>query len=245
MKKLLLLLVILAFLVPVVQAQVGGESTDNGASRSGYFFGGGLGLYSYTTWWYWYNPGDPLGSREHYPIHVFSRQQFCGFFEKRSLFTHNKVHLDARAEIHFGFLGGTKEDWLPSGETISDGGSTYGAAVILKFAYPMEVSPTLPVEPYAGFGVQYTVLSSNGEGVGTEFADRAKYDYKSGWDESITAMPVVLGVEITFDKFVIIPEYRFSLFGGASTDWEPTGYAPEQNDSPSFHSFSISVGFKL
>jgi hypothetical protein len=212
---------------------------------SGSVIGLGLGFYSMTTWWYWYNPGDSPSS--HYPIHVYSRQVLSAYFERRGLFNLGPVSTAARGEFQFGFLGGSKEDWLPLGETISDGGLTYSLAAMMKFAYPVALSGNRSVSaiaPFAGLGVQYIIINSNGEGVGEDFASRAAYDYASGWADFIFSVPMSLGIDFDLSKYVLTFEYRFNLSGSASTDWEPVGYAPDGTDM-GFDTIILTAGLKL
>ena len=211
----------------------------------GSVIGLGLGFYSMTTWWYWYNPGDSPSS--HYPIHVYSRQVISAYFERRALFDLGPVSAAARGEFQFGFLGGSKEDWLPDGETISDGGMTYSLAALMKFAYPVPLSGNRSVSaiaPFAGLGIQYIIVNSNGEGVGENFASRPTYDYASGWADYIFSVPMSLGIDFDLSRYVLTFEYRFNLSGSASTDWEPVGYAPDGTDM-GFDTIILTAGLKL
>jgi len=196
----------------------------------GSVIGASFGFYTLTTWWYWYNSTASPGSREHYPIHVYSRKVISTYFEKRALFNLGKFSTAARGELLISLMGGSKEDWLPLGETISDGGMTYGFGGLMKFAYPTKLSENLPVAPYAGLGVLYLIVNSNGEGVGQQFAGDSDYDYASGWADFMFSVPMSLGVDFDLSKYVLTFEYRFNLFGSASTDWEPVGYAPDGTD---------------
>lgn len=203
--------------------------------------GGGVGFYSYTTYWYRYNSG---GSPQYtYPIHVFTRTQALGYFESSSIFSLGPLATSFRAEVHFGLSGDTKEDWLPSGETISSGGSTLGAALGIKLKFPIPL-PTFGLNPYVTPMFHYTLLNSNGQGVGTQFANRPEYNYAASWEENIFAFSIGVGAEFRFVSIVVAPEYRFFVSGGASTDWDPTGSVDEQA-SPAFGAFAVTVGVSL
>ena len=177
---ILSLLVLLVVFSMDLMAQTSDQvsTTISQESRAGNVIGGGVGFHWFWTEWYvyyasGYNP-DP-----YYPDHDISRVAIYAFYERRSVFTFGPVHVNGRAEIHVGISGGTEEDWAsdPGGETISEGGGTFVADGIVKFTYPMQLTPTLPVAPYAGLGVQYAVIGSNGEGVSNNLFDyRARYE---------------------------------------------------------------------
>ena len=246
MKKYAVILIVIIILLPLVcLANTDAKKTQTGQEPAHYgsMIGGGFSLYSYTTSWYWYNPYDLVGSREHYPVHKYFRPQFSGFYERQSLFKIGSVTIDIRGEILFGFFGGTKEDWLPDGETISSGGISLGTAGIVKAAYPL-IFQSWVIAPFAGIGFQYSLLTSNGENVGTNYANRTDYDYASGWSENVFGLVLCAGVNIELKKFVIIPEFRFTVLTGATTSWEPVGYAPE-NEGAGLIDFRVGVGFRL
>jgi hypothetical protein len=221
--------------VTIAQAQL---------SSGGSQLGVGVGFYSFRTTWYYYNYNDPIGSREHYPAHIFNRTILFAYYESPSLLPLGPFDLSLRGEAHFGIAGGTKEDWLPLGETISSGGSTYGGVAGVKLAYRLVSLPAVAISPYVLPAFHFTLLNSNGEDVGTQFANRASYQYSGGWDETVYGASLGIGVNVELVSIVIAPEYRFFLGGGAGTDWTPGGVEPT-NDGPSFGAFTVSVGFKL
>lgn len=210
----------------------------------GSHFGVGVGVYSYTTSWYYYNPSGSVGSREHYPVHVLNRTQMLGYYEIPNLISLGSMGVGLRGELHVGIAGGTKEDWLPLGETISSGGSTFGGDIGVKVSYAFAALPAISLAPYVFPSFHYANLSSNGEGVGTAFANRAEYQYSSGWEETVFGLSLGIGVNIGITSVVISPEYRFFVAGGAGTDWTPAGREP-MNEGPTFGAFVISVGIKL
>jgi hypothetical protein len=92
--------------------------------------------------------------------------------------------------------------------------------------------------------VQLFSLTSDGKEVAEDISG-SPYYYDAGWTESILTIPMSLGVAIEFNnKYVIIPEYRFLIAGGASTDWAPAGYAPA-DEGPNSSIFMLSFGMKL
>ena len=117
----------------------------------------------------------------------------------------------------------------------------------MKFGYPVALSGNRSVGaivPFAGLGVQYIIVNSNGEGVGEDYAYRPAYDYASGWADYIFSMPMSLGIDFDLYKYVLTFEYRFNLSGSASTDWEPVGYAPSGTDM-GFDTIILTAGLKL
>jgi hypothetical protein len=213
-------------------------------SSGGSQIGAGIGFYSYRTTWYYYNSSDPVGSREHYPAHIFDRTTVFGFYESPSLLPLGPFDLSLRGEVQVGISGGTKEDWLPLGETISSGGSTFGALAGIKVAYRLVSLPAVSISPYVLPAFHFTLLNSNGKDVGTQFANRVSYQYADGWQETVYGGSLGIGVNVELASIVIAPEYRFLLGGGAGTDWTPGGRDPS-DEGPSFGAFTVSVGFKL
>jgi hypothetical protein len=119
-----------------------------------------------------------------------------------------------------------------------------GLGAHVKFALPKRVTSTMIIAPHAAVGLQYVSLGSNGKGTVPELSGNPYY-YDQGWTETSIVCPISLGATLEFnERYVIIPEFRFLIAGGASTDWEPTGYAPS-GTSLSYSAFSISVGMKL
>ncbi|MBI2620121.1 MAG: hypothetical protein HYW57_08580 [Ignavibacteriales bacterium] len=203
--------------------------------------GGGIGFYTFTTNWYRYNSSASAGLRETYPIHVFGRTQAILFYET-SIVSLGPIGLGIRGEVHVGLGGDTKEDWLPLGETISSGGPSFGAAAGLKLTYPLPL-PTFGLTPYLAPAFHYSLLNSNGEGVGDQFANRAEYSYSSPWDENIFAFSLGIGAQLQFASVVVSPEYRFLVAGGAASDWDPAGEVSDTG--PAFGAFVITLGLAL
>lgn len=143
--------------------------------------------------------------------HIYPRLLFSGFIEKNSLFKLGPVSVGLKADFFYGFMGGTKWDGEPDDLTISTGGSTMAADLIIKFMYQ-----TPSVNPYVGVGPQFIVFSSNGEG--NEFSDH----YDMPWKESIFAIPICFGIEFAPGNLYFSIEYRHALvLGGTITDWDP------------------------
>jgi len=213
-------------------------------SSGGSHIGLGLGSYSYTTSWYYYNSSAPAGSREHYPAHILNRTTLFGYYESPGLLALGPLKTSLRGELHIGISGGTKEDWLPLGETISSGGSTFGALAGVKVAYRLVSLPAVSISPYVLPAFHFTLLNSNGKDVGTQFANRAEYQYADGWQETVYGASLGIGVNVELSSIVIAPEYRFLLGGAAGTDWTPAGREPS-DEGPSFGALVVSVGLKL
>jgi len=89
----------------------------------------------------------------------------------------------------------------------------------------------------------YSLLNSNGQGVGTQYASRAEYGYTYEWNENIIAFSLGVGVQLKYASFVIAPEYRFYIDGGADSDWDPAGWI--EDTGPDFGAFVIKVGLAL
>lgn len=246
---ILSLVVLLVAFSMELRAQTSGQigTAISQESRAGNIIGGGVGFHWFHTSWkvpYYY--GQYSYYEPYYPYHDMSRVAIFAFYERRSVFTFGPVHVNGRAEIHVGISGGTEEDWAPGGETISEGGGTFVADGIVKFAYPTQLTPTLPIAPYAGLGFQYAIIGSNGEGVSNNLTDSRGY-YEDGWTEYPKGLIMGFGVDVDFPKFVATAEYRFMLIGGASADWDPSGSDPEENEDQgsSFGAFLIGFGYKF
>ncbi len=204
--------------------------------------GVGVGFYSYTTAWYRYNSGASPGLRETYPWHMFTRTQALIYYESPPVISIDRFKFSLLGEFHYGISGDTKEDWLPLGESISSGGTTIAAAAGVKLYYPFQLR-TFTIAPYVAPLFHYTLLDLNGEGVGTQYANRAQYGYIYGWSENLFAFSLGLGIQMKIDRIVVSPEYRFFIAGGVSTDWEPTGWVEPY--TPDFHAFIIKLGLTL
>ena len=243
---ILTLLVLFVVFSMDLMAQTSGQvgTTTSQESRAGNVIGGGLAFHWFYTEWYVYYAPNYVSS-SYYPSHDISRVAIYVFYKRRSIFTFGPVHIDGQADIHLGISGGTKEDWATDagGEMISEGGGTFAIDGIIKFAYPTQLSPTLPIAPYAGLGVQYAIIGSNGEGVSGNL-DNYRGRYDDGWTEYFGGLMMGLGVDVDFPKFVVNAEYRFMLTGGVSADWDPVGSEPE-DDGSSFGAFLIGFGYKF
>lgn len=242
------LAIALTLILLILFAVIAEGKTKMGASQvpyEGWVAGAGVGSYWFASNWYWYESGGYVGSREHWPRHIFSGALLTAFIERRSLLMVGPFAFGARVELHYGLTGGTKEDWLSNdGRTISNGGARVGAGMMAEFAYPIRINPTTVIAPFPGIGVQFFSLNANGKGVYEDISG-LPYNYNHSWTESMLIIPLSLGVAIELnEKFVLTPEYRFLIGGGAWTDWEPAGYAPA-DEGPNYSAFMIRFGVKL
>ena len=233
----LALLVAVAFTSQVQASDVSSQSSGNGLG-SKLLMGFGGGYHSYETKWYVYSENWFA-----YPYHQFSRFAFTGYVELRRWFQAGRFQFSGRGELLFGFLGGTKEDWVSvgGGKKISSGGFSGGIALLLKAGIPMETSPTMTAVPYLASGVQFMALSSNGEDVSEEAVG---YGYGEGWGEYLTFLPLAVGVDLEFERMVLGLDLRFALAVGGGTDWEPGGKEPD-SEGLSSTQFTATLGFWL
>lgn len=112
----------------------------------------------------------------------------------------------------------------------------------MKLQYPLPIK-NLRIAPYLLPMFHYSLLNSNGQGVGTQYASRAEYGYTYEWNENIIAFSLGVGVQLKYASFVIAPEYRFYIDGGADSDWDPAGWI--EDTGPDFGAFVIKVGLAL
>ncbi|MEW5797568.1 MAG: hypothetical protein AB1728_01055 [Bacteroidota bacterium] len=214
-------------------------------TNSQHILGVGINSASYTTTWYYYYWDGYNPAEYNYPLHQFDRMLITAFYERRSILSWGVMHVGFHAELQFGINGGTNEDWLPRNETISDGGGTFGFSALLKFTYPLHKSASVNVGGFLGTGFQFTTITSNGQGISRGgYANWSEYKYASGWTETIFSIPLTFGINLDVTSFVIIPEYRLLLTGGASTDWDPRGSEVE-DEGPDYSMLLINVGIRL
>jgi hypothetical protein len=131
---------------------------------------------------------------------------------------------------------------MAGGEPISEGGITFATALGLKFAYPIR---SIPLTPFASLALQFTILESDGEGVGSDIDGEPTYSYEYGWAEGILGATLALGVDIRVGRVLIMPEYRMLLGGSSWTDWTPRDRDVEMSDGPRYSAISVSLGFAL
>ena len=201
-------------------------------------FGAGVGFYSYTTYWYWYNSSASPGLKERYPIHVFNRTQAMLYYETSPIISLGPVKTSLRAEFLYGLGGGTKEDWMTGG-MISSGGTTLSGVAGIKISVPVPL-PTFGLSPYVTPMFHYSLLNSNGKGVSPSYS---AYNYNYEWDENMYAFAIGIGAEFRFLTFVVAPEYRFFVAGGTDTDWSVTGSVSDTG--PNFGAFVVMFGVSL
>jgi hypothetical protein len=211
--------------------------------------GFGVQMAFYHTSWYFRSPSilDPYSYNSYYPDHIFERTLLSGFFQTGSLFKIGRICASLRLEGQVGISSGTVEDWLPDGETISSGGATYAFAGLFYLSYPFRASRNLSTSFFAGAGGMYTILKSDGQNVGTSFANNSRFRYSKGWTETVAGLPLSFGTAIGIGKIFIQFEYRLLIAGGETTDWDPQGTKVEidPKDEFSFSAYIISVGLSF
>ena len=227
---------------PVKRSNRQNQLEKKKSSYRGTILGLGFASYSYTTSWYFYSYGEYYPNK--YPWHEFSRQQLFIFYESPYIFHFGPIYNHIKAELNYGISGGTEEDWLSEygGELISESGTTFATAIGLKIVYNIKSSPVIP---FISLALQYTVLGSNGDGVGNNIDGKPTYDYEYGWTEGIIGATLAVGVDIRLGRFFIMPEYRRLLGGSNWTDWAPRDSDVEESDGPSYSAFSLSLGIGL
>jgi hypothetical protein len=217
---------------PIKPAQVP-SPPEKEISQKAWAAGVGAGFYQYWSVWEYYYYYDGI-RQSSVNWHIFPRLLFLGFIENNSLFRlGSSISIGLRADVLYGLIGGTNWDGEPDDLTISTGGSSYGADVILKFMYH-----TPSVIPYVGFGPQFIVFSSNGEG------SELGYKYDDPWTEYIFAIPICLGIEIGTGNLVFSIEYQRTIVLSGTTDWDP-GREPWFYEMTSGNTLLARIGFRL
>ena len=210
-----------------------------GQSDARNYLGVGIGHMTYTTFWFVDLPSTTLGDL--YPIHNLERTYASLFYQRNGIFNLGPVRADLAMDLRAG-IGETKEDYLPFGETISEGGLSLGLSLLLKFGYPIETG-SLVLTPSFGLGPQVELLYSDGEFPPTnQFADEDVYG--DGWLETLYGLAMQVDFAIAINKIAIIPAYRFFATGSGSTDLEPDGREP-QTDGVELSAFSVTLAFAL
>ncbi len=228
MKKLLAVFILLGFGTPCL-AQSG----------SGSYLGVGIGHMTYTSFWFVNLSSTTVG--DSYPIHNLNRTFLNLLYQRNGIFDLGPVRADLAAEFRAG-TGKTSEDFLPLGETISEGGASLGLSLLLKFGYPIE-SGDLVFTPSLGLGPQIDLHYSNGEfPASNQFADSDAY--AEGWLETLYGLAVQVEFAIAINKIVIMPSYRFFATGTGATDLEPDGREP-QTEGVDLSAFAVTLAFSL
>jgi hypothetical protein len=109
---------------------------------------------------------------------------------------------------------------------------------------PPSQSGAVRFYPFISFGPQYMFLHNNGKGTGP-YASESGYNYTDGWNEGVLLFASSIGVDLSFDRFVLTPELRFGLFGWNSSSWEPHGSDVTMNGGPGFFAFSVRISRQL
>ena len=196
-----------------------------------------VGYSSHTSHWF---RRAQSGEPQRFPANKTTKITVGGFYEKAGLFELGPVRSDLRFELFVGFGGDTKEDWLPEGETISDGDIGYGVAAILKFGYPLETASGTELFPFIGLGPGVVGVSANGEAsLNTNFA--TSYFYEEGFSDGAVGLVADVGISIPLESVTITPEVRFLVTGDSFGDWDYI----TTSDGADWIMFMINVGFNL
>lgn len=228
MKKLLTIVILFMLSVPCF---------GQGGARN--YLGVGIGHMTYTSFWFVDLSSTTLG--DIYPIHNLERTYLSLFYQRNGIFNLGPVRADLATDLRAG-TGETTEDYLPLGETISEGGLSLGMSLLLKFGYPIGTGSVV-FTPSFGLGPQVELLYSNGE-----FPDSNQFAndevYEDGWLETFYGLAMQVEFAIAINKIAIIPSYRFFATGSGSTDLEPDGREP-QTDGVDLSAFAVTIAFAL
>lgn len=188
---------------------------------------------------YWYRRAQQ-GNPQSYPINNTTNITIGGFYERTGLFDLGPVRSDIKIEAFLALGSTTKEDWLPLNETVSKGDIGYGAAAILKFGYPVEISSEIDIVPFLGLGPGVVAVNANGEAsLDTQFA--TGYGYDDGFLDGVFGLLLDIGVSVPLERIVITPEVRFLLSGDSFGDW----FYITSPDGAEWTMFGVNIGFKL
>ena len=214
-----------------------GSCFGQGNARN--YLGVGIGHMTYTSFWFVNLSSTTIG--DIYPIHNLERTYASLLYQRNGIFNLGPVRADLATDLRAG-IGETKEDYLPLGETISQGGLSLGLSLLLKFGYPIETGNVV-FTPSFGLGPQVELLYSDGEFPNSnQFADEDVYG--DGWLETLYGLAMQVDFAIAIKKIAIIPSYRFFATGSGSTDLEPDGREP-QTDGVDLSAFAITLAFAL
>ena len=228
MKKLLIVIMLFGL-----------SSSCFGQADARNYLGVGIGHMTYTSWWFVNLSSTTIGDT--YPIHNLERTYLSLLYQRNGIFNLGPVRADLATDLRAG-VGETKEDYLPLGETISEGGLSLGISLLLKFGYPIETG-NLVLTPSFGLGPQVELLYSNGEFPDTnQFANFEEYE--EGWLETLYGLAMQVEFAIAINKIAIIPSYRFFATGSGATDLEPDGREP-QTEGVDLSAFSVTIAFAL
>jgi len=208
------------------------------SDREGLYEGLSLGYFHYQTYWYYHSSSSP---HDHNPVHNINRAVLSIDLEKKGAWQINTFQFDLGGELLLGPTGKAKGIWLPGSDVISSGGWSAGLNVYGRAVYiPPSQTGAIRFYPFLSLGPHYMFLHNNGKGTGP-YASESGYNYKDGWNEGVGLLASSIGVDLSFDSFVLTPELRFGLFGWSSSSWEPQGSAVSMNGSPGFFAFSARV----
>ena len=208
------------------------------ADREGVYAGLSLGYFHYQTNWYYHSSSSP---HDRNPVHSIHRAVVSIDLEKKGAWQISAFQFDLGGELLLGPTGKAKGIWLPGDDVISSGGwsaglNAYGRA----FYMPPSQTGAVRLYPFLSLGPHYMFLHNNGKGTGPH-ASESGYNYKDGWNEGVLLLASSIGVDLSFDRFVLTPELRFGLFGWNSSSWEPQGSDVSMNGGPGFFAFSVRV----
>ena len=206
-------------------------------------FGIGFSATELTSGWRYEEPYGTGSLRVHRPWHIHSRLQLLAYIDKPLRLSSKGLGLSFRGEIAAGIAGGTKEDWLPAGETISTGGSTLSLNTYLRVARRVSFLPA-SLTFFTGLGISLTYLTANGEGADeTTYAASSSYRYSEGWEETLYLPFIPVGVAWDGPAGKVSLEIRFPLAGDGETDWDPAGRAVQIGDGAFYSAAVLSYGF--
>lgn len=209
------------------------EQASSQSNQAGF----ALGYSNHSTFWF---RRAQSGNNQSFPTNKTTQITLGGYYEKVGLFTFGPIRSDLRFELFVGFGGKTKEDWLPDGETVSEGDIGYGLAAILKFGYPVELPSGIELFPFLGLGPGVVGVSASGDAsLDTDFA--TSYFYEEGFSDGVYGLVLDLGVSLPLERVILTPEVRFLVAGDSFGDWDYI----TSSDGADWTMFMLNVGFKL
>ena len=230
---------------------------DNFTYPSGTVLGLGTSLSTYKTKW---SEISVLGL----PIHNHEKIEVMGYLENRSMFQTGPLHYDVRGELRYGVSGGSEQDYIDTilvegeGTTISSKGTNFAGGGHFKIAFPFDLTPRVHLAPFVGFGVAFLFLEMTGDGLDQKYTDfpLSNLSYDAGWTETAVYLPVNLGLNIDFETWSLVFDYRRSIVGTTSTNWGPAKklvdetntngpQVPLTSTDQTFQSIGLSLAFRI
>lgn len=261
---LFILLYSFSFGAETEKMQADAFGRDNLQYPSGSIFGLGGSMFTYQTNWTAIRLGDlainPLALN---PEHIHNKLEVMAFLENRSMFNMGSIHMDVRGEIRFGISGESKQNYIPDSiqvnDIISETGTNWSGGAHFKFAYPFDLTPRVHLAPFVGAGVTFVLLEqASGDNLDKKYSNElSDLSYEAGWNEFSLYTPLNVGLNLDFETWSIIPEYRRSFWGRTFTSWAPPTLAPDgnpSNNTPGFpikstnqiyQGFALSLAFRI